>query len=75
MSPAEILAAMQREAVNASVAQYKYESTMSLYRAACMEGDGVAADAARAQMHAIMDVLLDSSACIVMLSRQMLERR
>lgn len=75
MNREQLQAAMQQETVKATAASFQFQGTRQQFDAACMMGDGVTADALRANLHAYLDLMLDASSTTMMLSRQMMESR
>lgn len=75
MTRDQLAQALRREALNVTVAQHRYEGARNRFNAASMEGSGKEAEEARQELHALLDVMLDSAACSMMLSRQMMESK
>lgn len=72
MNRSQILRAMQDEVVKSTVYQKRYEATIGLYQAACMDNHGQEADLNRQNLHALLDLMLDSLASVQMLQRQLM---
>lgn len=72
----EVIRAKLNEAsVQMYTASQRYQATHDLYRAACAENNGKQADDLRLQLHALLDILLDCTATMEMLTRQLLTQR
>lgn len=72
MNRSQILRAMHDEVVKSTVYQKRYEATIGLYQAACMDNHGQEADLNRQNLHALLDLMLDSLASVQMLQRQLM---
>jgi hypothetical protein len=53
----------------------RYNGVKQQYEAACLMGDGPNADTCRATLHALLDVMLDSTSSTMMLTRQLMETK
>lgn len=51
----------------------QYDAEKQLFDAACFVGDGVIADVQRNKLHAELDHLLDQTAAVITLTRQLME--
>ena len=72
MNRAQIIQAMQEEVLKDAVYQQRYEAALHLYRASCLENHGQEADLNRNNLHALLDLMLDSLASVQMLQRQLM---
>ena len=70
MNRDQILKAMQDEVLKSTVFQKRYEATMGLYQAACLDNHGQEADLHRQNLHALLDLMLDGLSTVQMLQRQ-----
>lgn len=75
MNRTQILKAMQDEVLKSTVFQKRYEATMGLYQAACLDNHGQEADLHRQNLHALLDLMLDGLSTIQMLQRQLMHCR
>lgn len=75
MNRAQILKAMQDEVLKSTVFQKRYEATMGLYQAACLDNHGQEADLNRQNLHALLDLMLDGLSTVQMLQRQLMHLR
>lgn len=75
MNRAQIVQAMQEELLKDTVYQRRYEAALHLYRAACLDNHGQEADLNRNNLHALLDLMLDSLASVQMLQRQLMLHR
>lgn len=75
MNRTQILKAMQDEVLKSTVFQKRYEATMGLYQAACLDNHGQEADLYRQNLHALLDLMLDGLLTIQMLQRQLMHCR
>ena len=75
MSPEQLLQALQDEGIKVQSIGQKYGAQTQLFQAACLENNGQQADAHREQLHALLDLLLDSISTCEMLKRQFITRR
>lgn len=72
MNRTQILKAMQDEVLKSTVFQKRYEATMGLYQAACLDNHGQEADLHRQNLHALLDLMLDGLSTVQMLQRQLM---
>jgi hypothetical protein len=75
MNRTQILKAMQDEVLKSTVFQKRYEATMGLYQAACLDNHGQEADLHRQNLHALLDLMLDGLSTVQMLQRQLMHCR
>ena len=75
MNRAQIIQAMQEEVLKNTVYQRRYDAALHLYQAACLDNHGQEADLNRNNLHALLDLMLDSLASVQMLQRQFLLAR
>ena len=75
MNRTQILNAMQDEVLKSTVFQKRYEATMGLYQAACLDNHGQEADLHRQNLHALLDLMLDGLSTVQMLQRQLMHCR
>ncbi|ALH23758.1 hypothetical protein FDH70_gp72 [Pseudomonas phage PaMx25] len=72
MNRAQLLQAMQEEVLKNTVYQRRYDAALSMYQAACLDNHGQEADLNRQNLHALLDLMLDSLASVQMLQRQLM---
>lgn len=72
MNRTQILKAMQDEVLKSTVFQKRYDAALHLYQAACLDNHGQEADLNRNNLHALLDLMLDSLASVQMLQRQLM---
>lgn len=75
MNRAQIVQAMQEEVLKNTVYQRRYDAALHMYQAACLDNHGQEADLNRQNLHALLDLMLDSMATQQMLQRQILTFR
>jgi hypothetical protein len=69
----EISAEIKKLTVLNSSLVMRRDGLTSFYTAACLSGDGVAADKHRQEIHAVLDEMLDCNARLMHLSRQIMK--
>lgn len=72
MNRSQILRAMHDEVVKSTVYQKRYDAALHMYQAACLDNHGQEADFNRQNLHALLDLMLDSLASVQMLQRQLM---
>lgn len=72
MNRAQLLQAMQEEVLKNTVYQRRYDAALSMCQAACLDNHGQEADLNRQNLHALLDLMLDSLASVQMLQRQLM---
>lgn len=72
MNRAQIVQAMQEEVLKSTVYQQRYDAALHMYQAACLDNHGQEADLNRQNLHALLDLMLDSLASVQMLQRQLM---
>jgi len=61
---------IKKASAESEVYSKKYLAQLAMFEAACMENNGMAADAARQEMHSLIDHILDCNSTIQLLKRQ-----
>ncbi len=74
MTRDEALAKLHDSQVQLLLHTRKFSATQQLYDSACFARDGVAAQRYRDELHATLDLLLDTVACAMALTRQFIEQ-
>ena len=74
MTPEQIVAELQRLVAEGTAVMARWEGTKKLFDAACMQGNGIEADKLRHELHAILDVLLDTTSSTISLRCRMFNR-
>ncbi len=69
MTPEEITERLHAITIEGAVAVNRYQASKLAFDAACLEDNGLEADKHRAELHSILDVMLDGAAATLSLTK------
>ncbi len=72
MNKEQLNTAMQAEVVRMTATSFRSEGVKKQYDAACLMGDNALSDTLRFELHALMDITLDSVAIQMSLARKLI---
>lgn len=73
MTRDDVLKAIAKQTVENATVIHRYEGIKRLFDAACMCGDTDAQDKCRLELHCLLDMMLDGSTSITVLTKKLAE--